>query len=300
MQAFHGMESMPNVGTAVGRYLDTRARRGDIRSETVRTWRGVLGQFADEVGPDRQVDRLTVHHCAKWWDTLDCSPGTARNRLSVVRGFCRWLQLTGLNTRPLVTDLRPPKVPRRVPRAMGASELGQLLEHCSNSRQRAMVGLMVHCGLRCGEISALQYDDVDLHAQVLIVVGKGGHQRALPIPVEALELLQTYLGESPARGGQHLFRQHEHQHLGLRPSTVSVELGRLMRSSGLKRAPYDGVSAHALRRTCASDMLDQGANIRHVQQVLGHVSIATTQLYLRAAEAHELRSVVEGRKYMAS
>ena len=59
------------------------------------------------------------------------------------------------------------------------------------------------------------------------------------------------------------------------------------------------MSAHALRRTCASDMLDQGANIRHVQQVLGH-AIATTQLYLRAAEAHELRSVVEGRSYLAS
>jgi len=290
----------PTVQASVARYLQTRAQRGDLRPETVRTWRGVLAAFADAVGPDRQVARLTVHHCSRWWDSLQCSPGTARNRLSVVRGFCRWLHVTGLNTRPLVTELRPPRVPRRVPRAMAADELAQLLEHCANSRQRAMVGLMVHCGLRCGEIAALQYDDVDLHSQVLVVVGKGGHQRALPVPDEAVQLLQAYLAESPARGGQPVFRQHHHEGVGLRPSTVSVELGNLMRSSGLKRAPYDGVSAHALRRTCASDMLDQGATIRHVQQVLGHASIATTQLYLRAAEAHELRAVVEGRSYLAS
>ena len=163
-----------------------------------------------------------------------------------------------------------------------------------------MVGLMVHCGLRCGEIAGLQYDDVDLQTQVLVVTGKGGHQRALPVPDEAMQLLQVYLAGSPARGGQCVFRQHHLEGVGLKPSSVSVELGNLMRSSGVKRAAYDGVSAHALRRTCASDMLDQGANIRHVQQVLGHASIATTQLYLRAAEAHELRAVVEGRSYLAS
>ena len=183
---------------------------------------------------------------------------------------------------------------------MSNGELGELLEQCTTKRQQAMVALMVHCGLRCGEVASLQYDDLDLQAQVLVVTGKGGHQRALPVPDEAVDLLNVYFGEAPPRGGEPVFRRHDLPGVGLAPSSVGTEIGRLMRRAGVKGSAYDGVSAHALRRTCASDMLERGANIRHVQQVLGHASIATTQLYLRAAEAHELRSVVEGRSYLVS
>ena len=295
-----GKDMRNSVAQAAAEYVASRARRGDIRATTKKDWQAQLARFADAVGADRPVERLTVHHCTRWWDSLSCSPGTARNRLSVVRGFCRWLHVTGQNTRPLVTELRPPRVPRRVPRAMSGVELGELLENCTTSRQRAMVALMVHCGLRCGEVASMQYDDLDMHRQVVIVTGKGGHQRALPVPDEAVQLLRTYFSETAPRGGEPVFRRHDLPGVGLRPSSVGTEVGRLMRRAGVKGSPYDGVSAHALRRTCASDMLEQGANIRHVQQVLGHASIATTQLYLRAAEAHELRSVVEGRTYLAS
>ena len=106
-----------------------------------------------------------------------------------------------------------------------------------------MVALMVHCGLRIGEVSSLQYDDLDLQAQVLVVTGKGGHQRALPVPDEAVQLLRIYFGEAPPRGGEPVFRRHDLPGVGLRPNSVGTEVGRLMRRAGLKGSAYDGVSA---------------------------------------------------------
>lgn len=288
------------VAEAVARYLTARRQRGAILGTTLVSQGRILRTFAEHVGPNRDMAQLHRRHVARWWDSQKCAPGTARNRLAIVRGWAAWAHTTGLTTRALTAELRPPRVPRTVPRALSGGELVQLLGSCTDTRGVAMVALMVHCGLRCGEIAALMVDDVDRAAQLILVRGKGGHQRVLPVPAEAWQLLEQYLASTPARGGQAVFRRHDHPGEPLRPSTISVMLGRLMRSSGVKGSAHDGVSAHALRRTCATDLLEGGANLRQVQAVLGHASIATTQLYLRRLEGAELRDVIEGRSYLSA
>jgi integrase len=110
--------------------------------------------------------------------------------------------------------------------------------------------------------------------------------------------LLAYLDEAPATSGP-LVRRYDDYSKALVPHYISDMVRGWMRDAGVKAGPRDGLSGHALRRTCATDLLDGGAHIRQVQEVLGHSSIQQTAKYLRKADAMELAPVMAGRTYRA-
>jgi site-specific recombinase XerC len=118
---------------------------------------------------------------------------------------------------------------------------------------------------------------------VLRVRGKADHERELPVPTDVALLLHAHLGG----------RDHGPL-LGMGAALISRRVSGWMDAAGLKARPYDGVSAHALRHTMASDMLDRCGNVRTVQAALGHQSLATTQRYLRPASLEQLRAAMGG------
>lgn len=192
-----------------------------------------------------------------------------------------------------------PKVPRSIPRAMPKEDVAKLLAHCPDTRARAMVSLMVQEGLRLGEVTGLQLGDVDLDRLLLVVEGKGGHQRVLPLTTGSRRALSQYFDEHPPVMGLKVFRSYQFPRRGLSSGHVGRVVTEAMWSAGVKRTNRDGRSPHALRHTAASDVLEGGGHIRQVQAMLGHASISTTQVYLRAPDAQGLRGVMDGRDYRA-
>lgn len=289
---------MTPLESAVHIYLRGRSRRGEITMTTAEHFRTRLTSLTRCFG-DRPVAELDRHAIEYWQASIGHLAPASRNAyLSAVRTFCEWLALEGqLSTNPC-QGLPKVREPRRVPRALPSAAVARLLGVCHSDRDRVMVLTMLGCGLRRGEIANLQVGDYDPFARVMLICGKGGHERAVPVPDETADALDCYLNRVGRRRGP-LFRSQRHPHQGLEPRTVTALISDLMREADVKRAAFDGRSAHALRHTCASDVLERSHDLPAVQQLLGHASLATTQIYLRRADLGRLRDAMAGRKYIS-
>lgn len=161
-----------------------------------------------------------------------------------------------------------------------------------------MVLLMLQEGLRRAEVAAIQTGDVDLARLELDVRGKGGGgavTRRLPISDETHRALDTYLAECPPVAGP-LIRSYRDPQAGVTAPTVGRIVADVMARAEVKQRPRDGRSAHALRHSCANDMLDGPADVHQVQAALGHRSLVATQIYLRG-RVEPLRVPMSGRRY---
>jgi len=281
-------------------WVGGRYARGEIgaRSGAVERSRleGLVRAHGERLAGD--LDRT----CLLAWQASigHLAPATRRSYLSTAVGFCRWMVIEGhLVTDPTLGLVRV-REPRRVPRTLRAADVAAVLAVCADRRAAAVVWLMVGAGLRCVEVSNLDVADYDAPEATLHVRGKGGHERVLPVPGPVGAALDAYLAER-GRGAGPLVRATGSKGAAsgrLSARWLSQWVGRLMADAGV-HAPGDGRAAHSLRRTAASDCLDACRDVRLVQQMLGHASLATTQVYLRRASLDQLRDAMEGRRYVA-
>jgi integrase/recombinase XerC len=277
-------------------YLRGRRLRGEITLDTLRNQRCHLAGLATSFGA-RPITRFGPAAIDRWLETIGhLTPATRRSRISTVRTFCRWMVAQRRIGADPTGHLEPVRQPRAVPRALEEPRVAAVLDACPDLRARAIVWLMVGLGLRCCEVARLEVQDYEPHAGLVTVTGKGGHERALPVPAEAAAAVDAYLAEAGVVGGP-LIRSYRRPSEPLRADTISGLVGEWMAEAGIKHRQRDGVSAHALRHTAASDVLDRCGDIRVVQQMLGHAHLATTAIYLRRARLDQLREAMEGRAY---
>jgi site-specific recombinase XerD len=283
------------LGSLTDAYLRERIRRHEITPLSARNIRCSLRSFAKVFG-DRQVRMLSQRDVERWLETRSgLSAATRRSGLSDVRSFCLWLVRRGYVRVDPTAEIPPVKVPRRLPRALPAKRVTKLLSVVPDRRAMLMCLLMVQEGLRCSEVAGLQVGDIDFLDRTARVVGKGGHERFLPLSEETWRALEAYLQEHPATSGP-LVRSYLQEWRGLAADTISGMVSNWMSEAGIKRYARDGVSAHALRHTSATDMLRAGAHLRDVQHALGHAHLATTETYLPLV-VHDLREAMGGRSY---
>jgi len=283
------------VASLVEPYLAERLARHEIGHGSARNARSALRRFAAVVG-DVPVRKLAQVDVERWLETRDrMSAATRRHNLSTVRSFCGWLVRRGhLATNPTI-EMPAVRVPRYMPRALPADKVTKLLMAAPDARARLICLLMVQEGLRCAEVAGLQLGDIDVNARTARIIGKGGHERMLPVSVETWTAKDTYLVEYPATSGP-LVRSYKREWKGLSADRLSGLVSDWMSGAGIKRYNRDGVSAHALRHSCGTDMLHNGAHIRDVQHALGHAHLATTEIYLPLI-VNDLRDAMGGRSY---
>ncbi len=221
---------------------------------------------------------------------------TVARVLSTVRSFHRFLLREQIADRDPAAGVVRPRLPRALPHPLTREDVGRLLEAprgetSSGLRDRAWLELLYGAGLRVSEMTALDVDDVELEAGAVRVLGKGGKEREVPLGRYAREALEAYLARARpsmasastrgalflnSRGGR-LTRQ-----------SVARLLAGYARAAGIERS----VSPHDLRHSFATHLLDGGADVRVVQELLGHASVATTQIYTLVTAEH-LRSAYE-------
>lgn len=285
-----------SLSSIIEDYLRGRVARREIAASTAINHRYILGTFARDVGEN--VYQLNVAAIEGWLEERGrLCLSSRRTHFNVVKRFVAWLTRKGFLAVNPMLEVSKPRPPVWIPRALSADQIADLLAVSDRTRDRAMSWLMVGMGLRCCEVAWLQFEDWDQRADVLRVRGKLDKARVLPVPAKVSEAMRAYLADRPAARSGPFFRSYRSPMDGLRPHTVSRLMGELMREAEVKREARDGVGAHALRHTAASDVLERHKDLRLVQYMLGHSNISTTSIYLRQASITELRDAMEGRDY---
>jgi len=193
--------------------------------------------------------------------------------LVVVRRFLKWALLHGHLLQDLSGMIVTPQV-QALPRPLGEKDVETLIDGTTDVRTRALLELLYGTGLRAQETVKLDLVDVDLQAQLVMVRrGKGSKDRVVPFGTRVKQALLAYLRDRPARDGA-LF-------LNARGRRFSrSRIGDLVRNAGRRASIAPFVSPHRLRHSYATHLLKNGADIRHIQVLLGHASLNSTQVYL--------------------
>jgi site-specific recombinase XerD len=299
--------SAPGEGAADGgtvielahKWVASRVKSGDLTKGSAAVVRCNLRSFVGWLPPAvERPEQLTRRHVERWLESMDgLSPSTRAGRLSAVRGWCEWLVIEKRMATDVTAGFRVKRPKSEIPRALSRDDVAALLADAPDARCKLMILLMVQEGLRCLEVSGLMAHDLDLRRRTAAIRGKGGAgkiTRVVPLSAETMGALKNYLPEVSGPGP--LIRSQVDPTAGVTPQTVSRIVGEVFTSSGVKYAPRDGRSPHALRHTAATDMIDGGAEMRSVQKILGHSSIAMTEHYTAGAVS-DLVCTIEGRTY---
>lgn len=278
-----------NMTVMVRAYIRRRVELREVKPVTAKRMRGTLLGFAAAYGerPPRNLARLDVE---RWMRTRQhLAIGSLRLEVTVVRAFVRWLRTEGVVRRDPMRELRNPRTPRAVPRSLRVEEVAALLAVLPDPRATAIVMLMLGLGLRRAEVAGAQCGDWDQTTDTLIVTGKGGHSRMLPMPARVAQSLHAY--RSRWSSGPLIQRTDG---LGpITPSHISSLMHTWMTEAGIKSGAHDGKACHSLRHTLATNVADVESDLRVIQQILGHASLTSTQVYIRGVEAARLRTALE-------
>jgi integrase/recombinase XerC len=215
-------------------------------------------------------------------------PVSVARRLSALRSWFRFLVRQGAVPRNTARDVRSPRLPRRLASVLSVDEALPLVEARglggrARMRDVAILELLYASGLRVSELSGLDVDDLDRQGMTVHVLGKGGKERIVPFGRAAARALDAYLATRAAPRGA-LFANARGGRLG--PRSVHALVKRAARAAGIERR----VSPHTLRHSFATHLLDGGAELRVVQELLGHSRLTTTQRYTHVSSAHVMRA----------
>lgn len=290
------------VATHVERYLDHLNVERGLSANTLAAYRRDLRRYAAFLarrGVDRAagVEETDVRAFLASLSASTYGPDdhpyaatSVARALSAVRSFHRFLVMEReLDRDPTAAVVRP-RLPRLLPHPLGVDVVARILEAPdpatpAGQRDEAILELLYGAGLRVSELTGLDVDDVDLEDGFVRVLGKGGKERDVPIGSYARAALERYLsGSRPTLAGS---ASRGALFLGTRGTRLARQsVGRLLaeyaRRAGIERA----VSPHDLRHSFATHLLEGGADVRVVQELLGHASVATTQIYTLVTREH--------------
>lgn len=223
------------------------------------------------------------------------SPATVKRRMSAVKGMHRFLIREDITDKNPADSIRLPKIPERLPDVLSIDQVGRMLDmHTDISltglRDRAMLEVLYGCGLRASEICGLDTDNLYFEEGFLRVFGKGSKERIVPISGEALRALERYLDDArPALS----MKSRDPKPTDLKAVFLNARGTRLTRQ-GLhaivakagSAIGVDDLHPHTLRHSFATHMLEGGADLRVIQEILGHSDISTTQIYTHIDRTH--------------
>ena len=260
-----------------------------LAPRTVEAYRRDLTTLAEWLG--RPPSSVSTEELERWIAELRAAglaPATIARRVASIRSYLRHLVLVGSVSVNTAAELELPRRIRRLPRTLSPGEAERLIDAAAGTspralRDAALVELLYGAGLRVSEAVSLDRAGVDLEERLVRTVGKGGKERVVPVGRSAVEALRRYL----ARGRPHLDRKHRAELFlnaqggALTRAGAFLILRRLAAKAGLEP---ERVHPHLLRHSFATHLLEGGADLRSVQEMLGHADLSTTELYTHVTD----------------
>ncbi len=284
-------ELRPADRESIGEFLDHLAAVRGLSPRTVEAYRRDLEAFSAWLarhgrGRLGALEEAAIRDWLREAGLCGLAPATRARRLSAIRTYAGWLRRRGEITEDPAARLDAPRRRRALPRVLGEREVEALLEAPDTAtprglRDRAMLELLYATGLRVSELVGLTTGALDLRRGLVRVLGKGRRERIVPLGARALEALAAYLERGrpelhpagdvlfPGRGGTALSRQAFWARLKRLALAASIEPSR--------------ISPHVVRHSFATHLVAHGADLRTVQQLLGHRDISTTEIYTHVA-----------------
>lgn len=270
-----------------------------LSANTVESYLRDLKQFAHFIlrqwdVPPRKVEREMVERYMAWLYDRGREKTSQARSLSGIRSFFTFLMLEDKIEASPAEFIAAPKFGRHLPDVLTTPEIDRIIAAADGPtvkglRDSAMLEVLYSCGLRVSELTALRLADLFFGEGYIRVVGKGDKQRLVPVSAAAREKIQRYLDvRRSARSGEEiLFLNNRGGQL------TRVMVFTILRNAALRAGIDKRISPHTFRHSFATHLIEGGAGIRHVQELLGHESILTTEIYTHLDSAHLRRTVEE-------
>jgi integrase/recombinase XerC len=272
-------------------------REINASAHTIKAYSRELTLFAAYAGPRglKQIDHVAVRGFLSQLYDKGLSKTSVARALAAVRSLYRWLAREGLveqNPAKLVTT---PKLPKKLPRVPTIEEMNHVIEGempdvaAFPERDRLMLELLYGCGIRNSELTGINLNDIRLSAEAILIRGKGKKERYVPFGDAAKRALAAYL---PAR--QTLLKTMRKNSAALLVNRRGGQLttrsvGRIIKKIAVAKGLSPDVHPHTLRHAFGTHMLEEGADLRAIQELLGHERLATTQRYTQLSMKHVLQ-----------
>jgi len=294
----------PPARILVERYVETLAIERNLSLFTVRNYRTDLMALVEWLA-ERGMEPLAItrttfrSYIAAMMDE-GVAPGSVVRRVSTARSFCRWLRLTGAMESDPLANVGLPKKPKRLPRTLTVDDVTAIIAAADGGkpaalRDRALLEVLYGAGVRVSEAAGLDVGHVNLEDMTLLVTGKGNKERLTVMGQPGRAALERYLAKgrpellqrNPSGGRERaLFLNRDGKRMSQR------RMQTVVRSYAMKAGIDARVHPHLLRHTFATHLLDGGAELRVVQELMGHSSPNTTQIYLHVTEERQ-RGAIE-------
>lgn len=284
------------VGTAVVDFLH-HLRENNSSRHTIKAYAGDLENFSAYAGSRgwKQIDHIAIRGFLSQLYEKGLSKTSVARSLAAVRSLYRWLAREGVVDQNPAKLVATPKLPKKLPRVPTIEEMNSVLDGkmpetaAFPERDRVMLELLYGCGIRNSELTGINLDDIRMSAEAILIRGKGKKERYVPFGESARNALTAYLpvrqallAEKRKNSNALLINQR-----GGRLTTRSV--GRIIKKIAISKGLSPDVHPHTLRHAFGTHMLEEGADLRAIQELLGHERLATTQRYTQLSMKHVLQ-----------
>lgn len=261
----------------IGEYLEYLELEKGLSQNTLEAYRRDLSEFSQGVEDITKVDRMSINMFIRKLRENKLAPSSIIRKMASLRGFFKWASSAGIIDKNPASTLEQPKVPQRLPKVVSIKEIEEMLHNNLTPLEHVIMELLYSCGLRVSELVNLKTSDIDLSSKYVRCFGKGSKERIIPIGEIAKKAVTEYMPE----------RDFLVKKYNLNTKLLLIQnSGRLITRQDVYtfihaqgKLIHKNISPHTLRHSFATHLLENGADLRVVQELLGHSDVSTTQLY---------------------
>lgn len=258
-------------------YLDYLEIEKGLSQNTIDAYRRDLTDFINFCGDLKSIQRTQINSFVRNLHEKKYSPTSIMRKIASIRGIFKWACTNEIITTNPALTLEQPKVPQKLPKVISVAEIENILSQNLTKQEIVIVELLYGCGLRVSELVNLKVNDFDLKGKFLKCTGKGSKDRLVPLGTKAIDAIKKFLPER-----DFLLQKNNIKSLKLLVNEHGKEIARqeiytFIHNQGKKL--HKTISPHTLRHSFATHLLENGADLRVVQELLGHSNVSTTQLY---------------------
>lgn len=261
----------------IGEYLEYLELEKGLSQNTIDAYRRDLSDFSKGIEDIKSVNRMTISSYVRSLRERKYAPTSVIRKVASLRGFFKWVTSSGIIEKNPAATLEQPKMPQRLPKVVSVKEIEEMLRNNLSPLEHIVMELLYSCGLRVSELVNLKLNDIDLASKYVRCFGKGSKERIIPLGEVAKTVIKEYLPQRELLIKKYnlntkrlLIRENGH-------FISRQDVYNFIHAQG--KVIHKNISPHTLRHSFATHLLENGADLRVVQELLGHSDVSTTQLY---------------------
>ena len=266
----------------MAQYLDYLEIERGLSENTILAYRSDLYCLSDflveqDIDSIEQINRMSLNLYIKNLYDKKYTPRSITREIASIKGFFKWLNINEVLKHNPALDIELPKLPKRLPKVLSEREINQILSVSMNVMEKAVLELLYAAGLRVSELTDILTHNIDLNSKFIRCIGKGSKERIVPIGSKSCKAIRDYLIER-----EYIVKKYN---LKTKYCFVKENGKKLTRQdvfvfiNNLGKKIDKDISPHTIRHSFATHLLENGADLRVVQELLGHSDVSTTQLY---------------------